>query len=95
MARCECCGQPLPPKGLPKGVKLTSTQQRIWEGVTNWPGMSSRELMHWSHGYNENLLDDNTIRVQVLYLNRKLRPHGLEITAGGRGSSDGYRVREL
>ena len=86
--RCPCCGQVLPRRELPPGVRLTVIEGRIFDAVISWPNMSSRELMHWSYGYKPEfgLLDDNTIRVHVNNINRKLRPHGKEITAAdGRG----------
>lgn len=92
--RCKECGQIMPPKQLPVGVEFSPTKKRLFEAITRWPGMTTRDLMAWCYADSEDGGPDDhkNIHVNICQMNKKLREHGLELSAYGR---DGYSLKYL
>lgn len=96
VTQCKTCKQIMPPRGLPKTLRLSPLAERIWTAVRDHPGITSSELMglvypgeFWGAPQSFEVL-----RVTICRMNkylRQLRPP-IEISARERR---GYRVRSI
>lgn len=93
MTKCKCCGQVIPPKGLPAGIRLSPLKTRIWETVRRHPGLTCAEMHTLVYpDWNGGPEDHNGLRVAICQMNRLLRVFDLEISNRDRL---GYRVQAI
>lgn len=85
--RCTQCGHRLQPTLWPADVELLPAWRRVWAAIVKQPDLDSHELA-------ERLcLTHHTVRKYVCYINRVVRPHGVQITSKPVGERmRGYRI---
>ena len=96
---CQCCGQTLPPP-RPANLRLSAGYALIFDRVhrAGKHGVSQVALFDWVYGHTPSGGPDSglvVLRTRICYLNKKLRPHGLEIRAPSGAGSPGYRLMDL
>lgn len=79
--RCACCGQVIPPKLI-----LPRVKQRIYDYVSRHPeGCDRWQIMNYVYEDDPNggPNSTNVINVHIVQINKRLKPDGLRIWAGG------------
>ena len=99
---CACCGQTLPPKGLPRGVEFTRRERMIFEVVqaAGKLGISSDRLFDRLYAADPDggpLTGKKSMFVIIRRMNQKLAAVGLLVRApgGGNGTTGSYTLRKI
>jgi hypothetical protein len=92
MKTCVTCGQPIIPED---GMRLSQTQQRIFDAVRRGGEISPRDLADivWADDPNGGPDNPCALKAHVFYLNQKLAALGLVVRAG-KGAGAVYQIKK-